>query len=529
MSRLVAASSAVALGLIFVPTPADAQKSGGTLRLYNDSNPPSASLHEETTIAAVFNFAPIYNNLVFFDPTKARNDPATIVPELATSWSWDASRTKLTFKLREGVKWHDGKPFTSHDVQCTLHRLNGMEKDYLRRNPRGIWYENVVEVTTNGDHEATVVLKQPQISFLSMLAAGYTAMYPCHVAGRDMRTKPIGTGPFKFVEFKSNESIRLVKNPDYWKQGFPYLDAIETRIVPNRSTRMLAFTSGEFDMTRIADVTVPLMKDITEKAPKVTCGLLPTNVSTHLLVNREKPPFDNAELRRAMMLGLDRQSFIDILTHGKASLAGAMMAPPEGNWGLPIEELRKLPSYGDPAVQRAEAIKIMEKLGYGPSNRLKVKVSTRDFNTFKDPAVILVDQLNKIYFEAELEIIESTLWYNRLFGKQYAVALNLSGAGIDEPDGVLKMGFDSRSDANFSQYKNPEIDDLLQKQSQEIDPAKRKQIVWQIERKLVEDVARPIIFHGKAATCWHPHLKGYVAQENSIYNNTRFEHVWLDK
>lgn len=525
MHALVAGSMVIA-GTVM---PALAQKSGGTLRIYNTSNPPSASVHEETTIAVVMSFSGVYNNLVYFDPTKERNSSATIVPELATSWEWDASRTKLTFKLRNDVKWHDGKPFTAKDVQCTFHRLSGKEKDYLRRNPRGIWYENLSEVVVNGDYEATFVLMKPQASLLSMLASGYTAVYPCHISGRDMRVKPIGTGPFKFADFKSNEVIRIEKNPDYWKKGLPYLDAVEWRIVPNRSTRLLAFTAGEFDMTQIADITVPLLKDVQEKSPKATCSLQPTNVSTHMLVNREKPPFDNADIRQAMLLAIDRQAFIDIISQGRNFMAVNMMAPPQGNWGMPKEELTKLPSYGDPAAQRVAAIKIMEKHGYGPANKLKVKVATRDFNTFRDPAVILVDQLNKINFDAELEVVESSLWYNRLFKRDYSVALNLAGAGIDDPDGVLKMGFSSRSDANFSKYSNPDIDKMLDEQSQENDPTKRKQIVWQIERKLLEDVARPVIYHGNNATCWQPHVKGYIQQQNSIYNNSRYEHVWLDK
>jgi peptide/nickel transport system substrate-binding protein len=517
----------VALGL--AATPAVGQKPGGTLRIYNTSNPPSASPHEDTTIAVVMPFMAVYNNLVRYDPIKPRNSFDTIIPELATSWAWDGTKTKLTFKLRTDVTWHDGRPFTSKDVQCTFHRLNGKEPDYLRRNPRGIWYENLSEVTLDGDHEATFNLSRPQPSLLAMLASGYTAVYPCHVSGRDMRIKPIGTGPFKFVEFKSNESIRLVRNADYWKKGQPYLDGIEWRIVPNRSTRILAFAAGEFDLTQTADITPPLVGDLKKSAPAATCPMLPTNVTTHMLVNRERPPFDNPELRRAMMLSLDRQAFIDILTLGKAKLAVSMMPPPEGNWGMPIEQLKKLPSYGDPSAQREEARKIMEKLGYGPANRLKVKVATRDFNTFRDPAVILVDQLNKIHFDAELDVIESSLWYSRLFKKDYSVALNLAGAGIDDPDGVLKMGFACKSEANFSQYCNPEVDKLLDEQSQEPDSAKRKAMVWNIERILVEDVARPIIFHNIGATCWHPHFKGHVQHENSIYNNWRFEHVWLDK
>jgi ABC-type dipeptide transport system, periplasmic component len=161
----------------------------------------------------------------------------------------------------------DGKPFTGRDVQCTFHRLNGKEPDYLRRNPRGIWYEHLTEVTLNGDYEVTFVLSQPQPSLLAMLASGYTAIYPCHVSGRDMRVKPIGTGPFKFVEFKQNEGIKVTRNTDYWKKGRPYLDGIEFTIVPNRATAMLSFVSGRFDITFPWEVTIPLLKDIKSQCP----------------------------------------------------------------------------------------------------------------------------------------------------------------------------------------------------------------------------------------------------------------------
>jgi peptide/nickel transport system substrate-binding protein len=414
-------------------------------------------------------------------------------------------------------------------VQCTFHRLNGKEANYFRRNPRAAWYDNLTDVTVSGDHEVTFNLKAPQASLLSMLASGYSGIYPCHVDGKDMRTKPVGTGPFKFVEFKSNQSISLVRNEDYWDKGKPYLDGIEWRIVTNRSTRVLAFATGEFDMTRTADITVPILADINAKAPNAKCELLPTNVTTHMLVNRDVAPFNSPDLRRAMMLALDRQAYIDILGQGKAFLAVNMQAPPQGKWGIPEAELKKLFSYGDPEKQRAEAIAIMGKLGYGPNNRLKVKVATRDFNNFRDPAVILVDQLNKIHFDATLDVVESSQWYNRLFTKNYQVALNLAGAGIDDPDGVLKMGFLCKSPANFSKYCNPQVDELLEKQSQEADAVKRKAIVWDIEKILVEDGARPIIFHGNQATCWHPHLKDHVQPENSIYNSWRFDQVWLDK
>src|SRR5229473_1169375 len=176
----------------------------------------------------------------------------------------------------------------------------------------------------------TIELKDPQPSFLALLASGYTPIYPCHVSPRDMRTKPIGTGPFKFVEFKRNESVKLARNPDYWKKGRPYLDAIEVRIIASRSTRILAFVSGEFDMTYDTDVPIPLIKDVQSQAPKAICQLRPTGVYVNLLVNREAAPFNEAKLRRAMALALDRKGFDDILGEGKLGISGAMQPLPEG-------------------------------------------------------------------------------------------------------------------------------------------------------------------------------------------------------
>jgi peptide/nickel transport system substrate-binding protein len=527
------AAAALIVGLaagLALAEPAVAQKSGGILRSYNSSNPPSASILEEATIATAMGFSGVFNNLLIFDQSKPRNGLDTIVPELAESWAWDETRTRLTFKLRGGVRWHDGKPFTARDVQCTWDKLRGKHTDELRNNPRGVWWTNLKEVTLNGDLEAAFVLARPQASFPALLASSLSPVYPCHVSAKEMRTRPIGTGPFKLVSFESNRSIKLTKNADYWKSGRPYLDGVEFSIIGNRSTRMLAFVAQEFDLTFVADITVPLMGEISARAPKAICQLAPTGVSTNLIVNRDRPPFNDAKLRKAMALALDRQAMIDILSSGKSSLSGAMMTPPEGVWGMPRETVLALPGYGgDQASREAEARRIMESLGYGPSKRLKVKVSTRDFQNFKDPAVLLVDQLNRIYFDAELEIIESAVWYGRITRQDYAVGLNLTGSGVDDPDVTLAEGYACSSDRNYTKYCNPEVDKLLAEQSQEADIAKRKQIVWQIERILAEDVARPIIFHGYASTCWHPHVKGHVLHENSIYNNWRFENVWLDK
>src|SRR5499433_2283749 len=206
------------------------------------------SIHEEVTRAAVTVLMPVFNNLVLFDQHKERNTIDTIVPDLAESWAWSEDGKELTFRLRQGVKWHDGKPFTAADVKCTWDLLMGKGSDKLRINPRKSWYSNVEEVTPRGDYEVTFRLKRPQPALLALLASGWSPIYPCHVPAREMRQRPIGTGPFKFVEFKPNESIKLVRNPDSWKPGRPYLDGIEYTIMREISTRNLAFFAGKFDV-----------------------------------------------------------------------------------------------------------------------------------------------------------------------------------------------------------------------------------------------------------------------------------------
>src|ERR1700676_2679782 len=249
------------LVMVGLASPSAAQKHGGLLILPHVDTPPSPSIQEEATASVVTPFMPMFNNLVLFDQHIAQNRFDTIVPELATAWKWGEDGTTLTFTLRPDVKWHDGKPFTSADVKCTWDMVSGLTPGKIRKSPRQAWFSNVKEISVNGDHEVTFHLKQVQPSLIAMLATGWSPVYPCHVGSATMRTKPIGTGPFRFVEYRLNESMRLERNPDYWKPGLPYLDGIEYRIVPNRGTRMLGFTAGKFDMTYPTDVTVPLMRD----------------------------------------------------------------------------------------------------------------------------------------------------------------------------------------------------------------------------------------------------------------------------
>jgi peptide/nickel transport system substrate-binding protein len=519
----------MAVLLALIGQPAAAQKYGGVLRVYHRDSPSSLSIHEEATFSVVVPAMGIFNNLVVFDPHIKQNSLDDIVPDLAESWSWDAAGTALTFKLRQGVKWHDGKPFTAADVKCTWDLLQGKAKEKLRLNAREAWWQNLDAVTVDSDFQATFHMKQRQPAFLAMLASGFTPVYPCHVTPTQMRQHPIGTGPFKFVEYKPNQSIKLVKNPDYWKPGRPYLDGIEYTIVPNRSTAILAFVAGQFDMTFPYEVTVALVRDIKNQMPSADCEIVALHDAPNVLLTRA-PPFDKPELRRAIALSLDRKAFVNILGEGQGDIGTAMLPAPEGLWGMPKDMMEKLPGYGpDVKSSREEARKLMTGLGYGPDHHLTVKISARNIAVYRDAATIFMDQLKEIWIDADLDLVETALWLPKLVRGDFQVAQSFVGSALDDPDQTFFEDYACKSNRNYTHYCNPEVEKLIQQESMEGDREKRRQLTWEIDRNIQEDVVRPIFYHRRAGTCWRPEVKGVDLQVNSMYNNWRMEDIWLDR
>jgi peptide/nickel transport system substrate-binding protein len=526
-SHALAPAIAAFLAGIVGTAQAWSQEQGGIMQMLDFASPASMSIHEESTISAGIPMMGVFNNLVLFDQHVAQNSLTSVVPDLATEWAWSEDGRELTFKLQRGVKWHDGKPFTAADVKCTWDRLRGSDADKFRLNPRRAWYRNIEEIRTNGDDEAIFHLKRPQPYLIALLASGQSPVYPCHVSTAQMRQHPIGTGPLKFAEYKPNEHIRVTRNPDYWKPGRPYLDGIEHTIIPNTATWHLAFVAGKLDFIFS---TIPLLKDLKGQAPQAVCDVVMDNNSRDLLINPAAPPFDNPEVRRALALSLDRQAFIDILAEGQGAKGGAMLPPPDGIWGMTPEVLQTLPGYGpDVAKNREEGRALMRKLGYGPDNRLTVKLSTRNVPGYRDAAVVAVSQLREVYVDAELEVIDTANYFPRMMRKDYKLAVEVSTGGLDEPDQKFYENYVCGADRNLTGYCDPETDKLIDEQSTTADADKRRQLVWQIERRLAEDASRAVLLYSRFANCRQPRVKGLVTVTNSRFNGWRMEDVWLDK
>jgi peptide/nickel transport system substrate-binding protein len=226
---------------------------------------------------------------------------------------------------------------------------------------------------------------------------------------------------------------------------------------------------------------VPLIKDVKSQAPQAICELVPSNASTNLLVNREAPPFDNPDLRRALALALDRKSFIEILAEGQGDIGGAMLPPPAGIWGMPPEVLATGP---DVVQNRGEARGILERLGYGPDQRLAIKVAARNIPTYRDPAIILIDQLKEIGIDGELDPIETANWFPKLARKDYQIGLNNTGSGVDDPDQQFFENYGCGSERNYTGYCNAELEKRFVEQSEIADRDKRRRLVWDIAASL---------------------------------------------
>jgi peptide/nickel transport system substrate-binding protein len=496
-------------------------------------DPPGFSIHESATVSTVWPMSPCYNNLVYFDAAKSQETVDTIVGELAEKWSWQDNHRNLVFFLRKNVKWHDGHPFTSRDVKYTFDivREAADAPAKMRLSPRKDWYANIDAIEAADPYTVVFRMKRPQPSLLLMLASGYSPVYPAHVPLADLRQKCVGTGPFKFKEYVRGQTIELVRNPDYFVPNRPYLDGIKYTIITERGTRLAALQTGRLDAFAPLDMTKVTAETVKKAVPALVVQETGQNGSDNIIINHKKAPFDNVMVRRAVNLSLNRAASIQSVRHGGAVPGAAMMPPPFGSWGLPEKELRTLPGYRDVARDRAEAKKLLADAGYGPTANkplLRLEMVTRTLSVYVDLASYVVDQLKHVGIEVTVKQLDTAQWFPSLARKEFLIAANLTAPGADDPDIMFYENFKCGTSRNYSDYCDEQTDKMIDAQSQELDRAKRLKLVWDIQKKLEADVARPMLGWRKEYFVTWPYVKGLVSH-NSLYNWGRHQDVWLDK
>ncbi len=517
--------------LAAIPALSQTPKYGGVLNvMQREDLPQGFSIHETATISTVWPGMPCLNNLVLFDPLKKSESVDTVIGELAEKWSWQDNYRNLVFFLRKDVKWHDGQPFTSKDVKYTFDMVREAKdaQGKLRINPRKDWYANVENIEAPDPHTVVFHLKRPQPSLLLMLASGYSPVYAAHVPSANYRTGCIGTGPFKVKEWRKGEYVDYVKNPNYFIKGRPYLDGLRYVPITERGTKFAALQAGRLDVAFPGDATRTIAEQITKAEPRIKLTIAHQNVNDNMLLNVTKPPFNNVKVRRAISMAIDRRAYVQAVHQGGAVIGASLAPKPYGVWGLLEKELAELPGYGKSADEKARSRKLLIEAGFGPANPIKVEMATRATPIYIDLAAFVISELRQVGVDATLKQIETAQWHPLATRKEYQIGPNLTGIGPDDPDANFYENYACGSPRNYTGYCDELVMKMIDQQSQELDAKKRLQMVWDIQKKLEEDAARPMIGWRLEYYLQWKHVKNLIPHQ-SIYNWGRMQEVWLDK
>jgi len=531
----VAFIPALGLALILLllaggPAASQPPKAGGLLNLrLREDLPQGFAMHETSTISSMWPAMPCFSNLVLFDPMKTTHSLDGLVPELAERWSWQDGGRSLVFVLRSGVKWHDGQPFSARDVKFTfdLVRETPDAPARLRINPRRDWYGNVTAVEAVDPQTVIFRLKRPQPSLLLMLASGFTPIYAAHVSPASYRTGCVGTGPFKLKEWRRGEWVEYARNPDYFVKGRPYLDGLRYPIIGDRSTATAALQIGRVDAAFPGETPKPIAEQLRKAVPRLVITPVSTGVIDHLIVNASKPPFDNVKVRVAVSRAIDRRALIEAVYQGGATVGASLAPTPYGVWGLLDRDLQTLPGAGKAPEEKAKARALLTEAGFG-STPLKLDMVTRGLPAFTDLSSFVVSELKRTGVDVALRQIESAQWEPLKTRGDFTIATDRTGIEPDDPDANFYENHGCHSPRNYSRYCDEELSQLIDRQSQELDPARRLALVREIQRRLEDTAVRPVLDWRLDYYAVWPHVKNLVPH-HSIYSWGRLQEVWVDK
>ena len=521
---------ALAVAAVFgLPLQVQAQKSGGELIFPVPSEPPSYDGHREETFGLIHPIAPFYNTLLRVDP----NDPSGTkpYPSIAESWTKSADGKTYTFKIRSGVKFHDGSTLTSKDVKASY--------DKIIFPPEGVGssrkgqYAVVESVSAPDDSTVVFRLKHPSGSFIASLLSPYNFIYRADILAKDMHwyeKNIMGTGPFVFVEHVKGSHVVGKKNPNYWDKGKPYLDGFRAIFIRSSSAQVAA-VRGERAHIQFRGFT-PADRDSLKAAlgDKIHVQESPWDCILMVAINHEKKPFDDPRVRRAMSLALDRYQASEALSKIAIVKSVAGVQVPGTPYATPPAELEKIAGYWrDINKSRAEARRLLKEAGIpeGYSFTFKNRGTPMPYEPL---AIWLIDQWRQVGLNVKQEVIEPAAYYTPLRGGDFQVAMDFQCGYIVEPDlDMYKFLSKDRNPANYGRYTDRVLDDLYDKQSQATSDEERKKYIRAFEKRLLDEEA-----HYLMTLQWHriiPHnakVKGWTITPSHYLNNT-LDVVWLDQ
>ncbi len=520
---VVFTSLLVAIG-VGVALAQERPRTGGELIFVVPAEPPGFDGHREETFAMLHPIAPHYNTLMRTDPTDKTG--TKFIGDLAESWTVSQDKRTYTFKIRQGVKFHDGSPMTARDVKASY--------DKIVFPPAGVsssrkeQYKAVESVDAPNDTTVVFRLKYPEGSFIASVASPWNWIYKADILAKDphwYEKNVMGTGPFKFVEYVRGSHWVSKKNPDYWDKGKPYLDGYRALFIRDNSAQVAAIR-GERAHIQFRGFT-PMERDQLVQAlgNKITVQESAWNCSIQVALNQEKKPFNDKRVRRALTLALDRWGGSAALSKIAVVKDVAGIQVPGTPFATPPAELEKLAGYGhDINTARAEARRLLKEAG---QEHLTFTLTNRAVPMPYEPVGIwLIDQWRQIGVTVKQQNLETAAWLQVQKEGGHEVSTNAPCNSIVEPDLDLHW-YLTTSPVNFSRHKDTVMDDLYTRQSRTTDPEERRKLLRQFEKRLYDDEV-----HFIHALQWYrivPHLskvRGWTISP-SHFLNQQLDTVWL--
>ena len=458
----------------------------------------------------------ILEGLVVYD----RNlDPR---PSLATAWKISASGDEISFTLRPGVKWHDGKPFTSADVKFTI------EEVLKKVHPRGrTTFAHVTSVETPDPLTAVLKLSTPSPYIMSALAASESPMVPRHLLeGRDptkapFATAPVGTGPFRFDSWQRGSHIVLKRNPDYWNKGRPHFDQMIARFIPDAGARAVALEKGEVDIGGAfpvaLDDTVRLSK---LPSLKVTSeGYAMIGAMFYFEFNMRDPQFQDVRVRRAIAHAIDRKFLIDNVWFGFADAATGPVSQKLVN-----SYSDKVPHYPfDPK----KAQELLDEAGFPRKDngiRFTITHEPSPYNErYKRFGEYFKQAMATIGIAVDLKTADAATFLRRIWTDN---AYQTTAYGIfnttDPTIGVQRMYWSKNirkgvAYSNGSGYSSPDMDRVLEASQTEVDPAKRRELFQKMQVLAMTDLPIIPVVTENFVTIYNRRLQNYEADAEGVY------------
>jgi peptide/nickel transport system substrate-binding protein len=432
-------------------------------------NPDSLDPHKTSGTLTFQVLKSVYDTLVEPDET------GKIIPALAESWTISANGKIWTFRLRQGVSFHNGEPFTSRDVAATIRRIQAP----ATASPKSAEYAAITEIRALDDFTVQFLLSAPSAPLLASLASGWSAILPAPLieAGHDFASRPVGTGPFVFEEWLRDNKISLKKNPSYWLKGKPKISALEFRVIPERAVQVQGLLTGQIDAAEIFDAAdVALL----EKAPGVQIKKNLTSMVAVLAMNTSREPLSNLKVRQAVNQAIDKQKVLDI-AYGGGVPVGTFMDSGDPYY----KDFTGLYPYNPDAAR-----KLLAEAGPGQERELEMVVP-QNYEYHVRAAQIYQEFLGKIGLSVKIRLVDWSTWMSLYSGKMNFDFTVIAHTGKLDPDSRL-WGYGQET--TYIRWVNPQAAALIAEGRTLFAFSRRKAVYDQVLEIMAREV--PCVYTG---------------------------------